>query len=369
LISRKVLARAVGAAIAGSFSASAALASETRGFVVDWFHIATLSGSESCPGGLNPLSEVFYKRDLKNLGYTPAQIEDLLKDFPNGGYLPVVTNRGRVDGKPVNIYANPWTEADPGMITVTGKRAFGFNLDGKDGPQNFIEPVTGEHGIDNQYYRVVGCTQSHTGALPTRPGLPQTNWDIERDYMPAWLIEISGVDDFKNDDDVTVSVYRALSPAKRDASGDVRSDMTMWIDSDPRLMNVMHGRIKNGAVLTDPVDHLRMVANPMIMAEFDLHNARLRLELTPDGKLKGIIGGYQLWENLYFGSLGAQGWATEHAAGVDMPAVYHAMKRFADHAPDPKTGQNTEISGTYWIEAVPAFLKRGNDKTRAAAAR
>ena len=361
------LAVALVALSGACFGAATASAGEARGFIVDWFHLATLSGTESCPHGLNPLSDVFYKRDLRNLGYSPAEVENLMKDFPNGAYLPIVTKRGRVNGQPVNIYAQPWTEPDPGLKTVEGKRAFGFNLDGKDGPNNFIEPVTGEPGIDNQLYRAVGCTQSHTGALPTRPGFPQTVWDLERDYMPAWLIEVSGIDDFKNDDDVTVGFYRARSPVKRDASGDVRADMTMWVDPDPRLNNVVHARLKDGVITTAALDHFRMVGNPMVMAEFDIRNARMRFELTADGNLKGILGGYQLWETVYYGTFAAQGWATEHSAGVDMPAVYYALKRFADHAPDPKTGQNTEISGTYWIEAKPAFLKHGSDKITQAA--
>jgi hypothetical protein len=31
------------------------------------------------------------------------------------------------------------------------------------------------------------------------------------------------------------------------------------------------------------------------------------------------------------------------------------MKRYADADPDPKTGQNTRISVTYFFEVVPAF--------------
>ena len=31
------------------------------------------------------------------------------------------------------------------------------------------------------------------------------------------------------------------------------------------------------------------------------------------------------------------------------------MKRLADGVPDPATGENTAISATYWLEAVPAF--------------
>jgi hypothetical protein len=40
---------------------------------------------------------------------------------------------------------------------------------------------------------------------------------------------------------------------------------------------------------------------------------------------------------------------------VDSLGIYHSLKRFADARPDPKTGENTQISMTYRMEAVPAF--------------
>ncbi|HCX14968.1 MAG TPA: hypothetical protein DGZ24_06580 [Rhodospirillaceae bacterium] len=330
---------------------------ERRGFVLDWFHLATLSGSESCPDGLYPLSEVFYTRELKRLGYSPDEVEELLKDFPNGGYMEPIINRGRIDGKPVNVYAYPWSQPDPEITLVTGSRAFGFDLDGEVSDQDFVDPVTGETGIDNQLYRALGCFQSHTGSLPERPGLPQIVWDIQRDYMPAWLVEISGIDDFQTDEEIQIGFYRAFGPVKRDATGDVRSDMSMWVDPDPRMQNVVRGSIKDG-VITSAVFEFAMLGNPMFMAEYSLHEARVRLEITPEGRLQGVMGGFQPWQDIYYGNFGSQGWATEHSAGVDFPGAYYALKKLADAEPDPQTGENQAISGTYWIEAVPAFLMR-----------
>jgi hypothetical protein len=45
-----------------------------------------------------------------------------------------------------------------------------------------------------------------------------------------------------------------------------------------------------------------------------------------------------------------------------MPAFYYAMKRLADSSPDPKTGENKEISTAYEVEAVPAFVIHTEDK-------
>lgn len=336
-------------------------AAETRGFVLDWFHLATLSGKESCPDGLYPLSEVFYTRELKRLGYTPDEIEELLKDFPNGGYMEPIINRGRIDGKPVNVYAYPWSQPDPQITLVTGRRAFGFNLDGEVSDQDFVEPVTGEGGIDNQLYRALGCFQSHTGAMPDRPGLPQIYWDIQRDYMPAWLVEITDIDDSQNDDNIKIGFYRSFAPVKRDATGDVRADMTMWIDPDPRMQSVVAGQIKSGVITSDAFE-FRMLGNPMFMPEYVLRQARVRFEFTPEGRLHGILGGFQPWQDVYYGNFGSQGWATEHSAGVDFPGAYYALKKLADAQPDPESGENQAISGTFRVEAVPAFLMRRDNE-------
>jgi hypothetical protein len=42
--------------------------------------------------------------------------------------------------------------------------------------------------------------------------------------------------------------------------------------------------------------------------------------------------------------------------GTNVPAMYHAIKGAADASPDPKTGQNTEISGSWRIDGIPAFI-------------
>ena len=39
-------------------------------------------------------------------------------------------------------------------------------------------------------------------------------------------------------------------------------------------------------------------------------------------------------------------------------ATYEALHRFADAAPDPKTGANTEISADYAVKFVPIFIVR-----------
>ncbi len=333
---------------------SAASAGETRGFVVDWFHVATAYVEANCPDGLNPLSDEFYKRELRRLGYDNTEVEELMKDFPNGGYIPVTTMRGRVNGEPVNVYANPWTQPDPELKPVKGSRGFGFNLDGKNGTEDFVDPVSGETGVDNQMYRALGCIQNFAFHAPDLPIYPFAQWDLTRDTAPAWLIEIRDIDDLQNDDDVTIIIDKSVDTIERDTNGDALADMTLRVDPNSRSRTVVKGSIENGVVSTTTFES-SLEADPMLLPLFEFKGARFRLALNEDGSAQGILGGYQPWEPLYWSY--AQGaWIVEHSAGIDIPGVYYALKKHADADPDPQTGENKSISTAWWVDAQPAII-------------
>jgi hypothetical protein len=263
--------------------------------------------------------------------------------------------------KKTNVYAHPESAADPGLKEVKGKFAYGFNLDGKtDSPISFTDPDTGEKGIKNQYYRSLGCIRSFRAPPPAHPTLAQAQWDVLRDEMPAWLIEVSGITDPMNSDNVTVTISRAIDHVSRDSANNIRADMSFKVDPDPRSHNVLHGHIKDGVLTTDSSD-IRIVADPFLIPEFHWKQAQLKLKMGADGSLKGIIGGYHDWYALYW-AYAESGWVEEHSASVDMPALYYSLKRNADAYPDPKTGENTAISTAYEVEAVPAFVIHTDDK-------
>jgi hypothetical protein len=328
---------------------------------VSWFHRAAYSQDGDCPGGLNPLSEVFVKKILTDMGKTPEQQAPLFKDYPANMYGAIVM-RGSVDGKPANVYTNPTSVPDPQIHTVVGHYAYGFNLDGKGAasPNSFEDPETHEQGVNNQLFRALGCFVAERGTPTTRPTWPAIQWDAGRDQMPAWVIEVSGIDDPKNSDNVTVGIYRATGPTTRNASGDPQADMTFRIDPNPRMQNVVHGKIKDGLLTTDRFT-FDMLQDPVLgVAEYLFKDAKLRLTLNPDGSLKGILGGYTPWKPIYV-SLAVGGSVNELNLSIDMPGAYYAMKRMADAYPDPKTGENTAISSAFRIEAIPAFLVHPQD--------
>ena len=97
------------------------------------------------------------------------------------------------------------------------------------------------------------------------------------------------------------------------------------------------------------------------MPEYYWTHARVKLKMSDDGSLKGILGGYHDWYAIYW-VYASSGWVDEHSESLDMPALWYSLKRNADADPDAKTGENKSISTAYEVEAVPAFVIHNEDK-------
>lgn len=356
---RTYISAALGAC-ALAFVGAAPASAESRSFVVSWFSQATNSTPTDCgAGGPNPGVQIQYQKSLADLGYTPQQIEELVKKSQagegGGEMFDILRNRGRMEGKPVSPYIYPATTKDPNWKAITGKYAYGFNLDGKgDAARNgFEDPETHEKGVNNELYRALGCYISMRGSLEGRPTYWAWAWGQLKDSQPAWLITLDGAD-LSKDGPVTVTFDRALEHLKSNVDGSPRADATYRYDSDPRSHNSYKGELKNGVVTISDHGDFHMLQNPLVVSEVKLSKTHLRLKLKPDGSLTAFLAGYQPWADLYF-SFGSGGIGIEQCVTGDIPGLYWLMRKHADGDPDPKTGQNTTISATYYIEAVPAF--------------
>lgn len=346
-----------------SLSASVASASETRAYAVKWFHYANYSQDSDCPEGINPNAEGLFRRILEERGTPPDEIEKKMEDFPYSMYLAGIGSRGVIDGKPANPYLNPTSTKDPMLYLGQGKTGLGFNLDGKDTAEDFVDPESGERGVDNQFFRVVGCVSQLRSAPGELPTFPEIQWDMMRDHSPAWLIEFFDIDSMDNDDDVGVRVVRAKEPIRRNANGLPQSDMTYTVDPDPRMShNVARGKIKDGVFTSDAPINFFMVGEAFGQAEYALREARYRFNLKDETTLTGIVGGYHNWRTIY-ASWALGGLTYEVNASFDIPGLYYALRKSADAYPDPETGQNAFISAAYWFDAVPAFIGHSEDQT------
>jgi len=341
-------------------------AAQTRTFVINYFYPADYYGDDTCPQGLNPLPDVFFKRDLRILGLPQAEIDAMFnKDYniQNGRtttrWVAVAATRG--NGRD-NVYLHPTTVPDAHLKPAVGRFAYGFNLDGKgrDSPNSYEDPETHELGVNNQLFRAMGCIQAYKGYPPPQPPLePEYRWDVSRAVMGAWLITVSG-EDLSRDGEVTVTWETSIDPiVVQDANAHVQRDMTYRLGTHPASVNVLRGRIRNGVIITEPA-HFKMRCNAYIQPVYEFLQARMRLRIKPDGNLEGVLGGYQPWYHVYW-SHAKVGYIDERGFGIDAPALYYALRRYADAYPDPNSGENTAISAAYMIQAVPAFITREHD--------
>lgn len=364
---------ASGSLLAASLLALASGASaETRGWAVTWFQPAMYTADDDCPDGLNKSPD--FKAIFAAEGKTAEQIKDLI-DHPNTPeFAQAVINRGP-HGE--NVCADPASAPDPGHKIAQGKIAYGFNLDGKtdsSGPpapntcahEKFTSP-DGAPGIDNQLYRATACMvairgkRGHDGFV-----LSYIMERMRAEGLRTYLIEISGLEDGKKDGDVQVGMYLGSDPLMLDAKGEVRRDTTQRISKDVRWHNVVHGAMKDGVITTDTFD-LNLLGDPLWVPEFHFRGAKMRLELQPNGDIKGTVGGYQDLMTMYYNTV-KSGILFETTNAATCPGVYYAFKRLADGYPDPKTGECTAISTAYAIEAIPAFVihQPGDAKTKTA---
>jgi hypothetical protein len=350
------------------------------GFVVS--HIAyalskDASETGACPDGMtqgyaNP-GDVFV--DHPELRQQEGELEDK--------YNRRVYSQALGDPSIKNLCLNPELgKPDPNFRTVTGKDvpADGIDLDAQDshikgkpvpgsGAHDDFRGLNGEHGVDNQFYRLVGCSKSFqsTGQSNT--------YEIEM-YTGSWgiLLTMKGAGDLHNANDVEVGIYANADPLQLSPTREALPNATYAAEQDPRFRATAHGRIVNGVLTTDPVDvRFHWIVNS-IHLERPLKKARLRMTLTADGTMEGILGGYTPVEDLYDFQYGFRNGkdAKGDPAPLRLRAVssigqarvlghtcngaYYAMKQLADGDCDLKTGQCSSISTQYRIKAIPAFV-------------
>ena len=225
-------------AIALAGTPSFALA-ETRGFAISMIHTATYGDTDTCPVGMNGGPTEIKQGRLMAQGYSA---EDALRIIANDGkdedgntveiQAPAV-----YDGISTNPANLPSLVPDPGVKMAEGRFALGFNLDGEVEPDSFEHPESGERGIDNQMWRVLGCYDVYTIRRPVRPYNEDIAWDTALDSMPAWLMSVTG-EDLDNDGEVTVTFDRGLNVAMRDTHGGLLPGATYVVDPDPLTQRV-----------------------------------------------------------------------------------------------------------------------------------
>ena len=282
-----------------------------------------------------------------------------------------------------NLCMNPELGApDPHFRTVSGEGVpvFGIDLDGEDSridntgvpgscPHDDFTGPDGEAGVDNQFFRVVGCNASFQST-----GLSNT---FETEMLTgSWgiLMTVSGLDDLVDDDEVEVGFYASADPIQLSPTREPLPWATYAMRPEARYQARTRGSIRAGVLTTEPVDvRFQWVVNS-IRVDRPLQRARVRMTLSEEGVLEGYLAGYTDVEDLYnymFGfRTGTDGTGQlaplrlragssigkAFVLGYTCEGAYHSLYAHADADRDPQTGACTSISTQYEIRAIPAFV-------------
>lgn len=338
---------------------SATTSGRSKSFVLSWFGYAHDVSDDQCPTiAAKPTLDDYYRlmpkeeADKERIANAKSGVSDTRMGF-----------RGPMR---LDIAKIPGIVADPGNPAPQTKIARGLNLDGDDGSGrppagirkhvNYVSADGRTTGIDNQMYTVEGCIPGFQG----RKGFfAQFANGQMRDGLLAIVMEVVGIDNDQNDDNIEVAFATSLDPMAKNAAGDdILGDYTFRLTDKPQFTHYftrLKGRIENGVIVTDPVNKFSLyLGNFGTPNELILDSARLRLEILPNGRLKGLLGGYTDWRPIMSSYTGA---AAETICNCQLPALYNAFRREADGMRDPVSGEYNGISVAYDIEGVPVFIQ------------
>jgi hypothetical protein len=355
----KRLAGLAAAAIA-ALTATSAQAAWTKGFVLSHVEPAMYFGGKDkailepgtdCPNGAN--KEIDWEKVLVDAGYTPAQAK-WLRDPANPTRDPIhgqnqMAFRGR---NRENVYIHPTTTPEVGLPSVEGKIGEGFDLDG-DRTTGFVSP-SGQKGVDNNYYKAFGCWKNYRA--PAGLGAAGYNDTMKTGSFTVLMVLTGQGQDPMNDPNVTVSIYAGQDKVVTSGAGKVTRDYTFRVQPHPLQEASMKARIVKGKLITEVTPEIIMQGPAGGYGGMHMLKARGEFQLTADGELEGMMGGYIPWEPIYDGMVRARGPIVEILGWVRLPDVYYALRRYADYSPEGPKGRKTHISYAMRIHAVPAYV-------------
>lgn len=337
-------------------------ASAVPGFVLRDFRLVLPgAGPGDCPDGFNLSARAALAKSLSGS-------ERVLYEADPHGYLdraaPVHFEDEREDP-----CANPAGFEDPGMHVVEQPLAI-RRLEPDGSLSQELLPASrcpattdaatspGERRIDNQYWRVMGCVGGYQpGALAEA----MSNSQISEGNLTVLVTLESAPDD--GADRVRIGVFSSVEPVATGVNGAILDNDSFALAADARYHNSASGWKRDNVVVSDPFDLRLIYRYQRLDSVLYLRDARLRLEIQPDGSATGFLGGYWDIESLAHAAIRIEdstglrsGSQAADAHGYSCPGKYHAVRRLADGHPDASTGQCTSISTLFSVEALPAFV-------------
>jgi hypothetical protein len=337
----------------------AAKKGEVRGFVFTyWGNEIPHEDPGECPDGMNVSENEFLSEEYAAVS---AEVKRRYEAGDREGALSLL---------PPDACKDPTVRPDPGHKTLDGPATVaGIDLDGVHSQlasggscahDDFVGPG-GVQGIDNQYWRLMGCVKGYRPdglfdrLFDTRSSITENGYSV--------LLETTLVEGTRDEGRVSVRLFTGAGPVTTDANGDVVRDTSHLVHEDPMYHSEpFEGEIKGGVLTAGPVDLKLRFKVQAIDNHYWFRDAQIRAEMLPDGGIKGVLAGY--WDiaslfdfltEVYIGPVHL-GRAAANNIGYMCSGVYHALPRLADGHPDPETGQCTTLSTTIEFAAVPAFV-------------
>ena len=178
-------------------------------------------------------------------------------------------------------------QSEPGV-------ALGFDLDETVSGDDDVETCRhgdltdpdGRTGIDNQLAVMWPLIEPLVGE-PVH-GLLQQAINQGRVLI---IMELVGVDDFQNDDNVTLNVYRASATPEVGNLGYISPDQTLYYNYAMKASVVENAAIVDGELVAGPVE----IDVPLKILDLDyvatVYRGIVRLKIREDGTFDGLIGG------------------------------------------------------------------------------
>lgn len=301
-------------------------------FAISWFAAAVDASPDQCPRMNAKPSEADYYALLSE-----AEAASERAERGSGGGIGPEIMAFRGPGR-MHVTLMPGIVTDPGHHAPQAAILPGFDLDLRK-------------GVDNRLFTVEGCVEG----FRRRGFLPMIFNEGRAVGRPTALLEVSGIDDPHNDDEVFVTFLYSTDPLRRSPAKAVLADFTFRVTADPAFTQDFarfRGRIVDGVLTTEPAEKLHV--HEVTAIETTIWKPRIRLQFLPDGQMKGLIGGYLDWRKRFTWQV-FRASDYENTIGMQAPALYNAMKREADGLRDPLTGEFNGISAAFDIEGVPAF--------------
>ena len=338
-----------------SLTYSGVASAKTLGFVLTNWHYSgqfTPDNKIECPDGLAYGHRDNFRAQFKTKEEQDAHIDkfaDIEWTFrgPNGES---------------DIYVPQMVEDSLPYREGQGKVSYGFNLDGTKNGQatnrtcahaKFTSPE-GEPAIDNQIYQTMACVK---GMRPGGDSDGMANTQLISKVVNRIVIEITGVDDEANDDQVEVTIAHGLDKVLQGPTGGFIPHLSQRMDEKAKDF-IFHAKAKivNGILTTDVMPSLEVVqmSGPGEWGVRAFKDARLKITLAGD-HAKAVVGGYHDVERYY------RYWAKtvgQHAitSNSSPASFYRSLHRNADGYKDPVTGKCTAISASYDWELTKAFI-------------